>query len=100
MKKNYKLELAVPGMKKKDFKVNLDNDQLTISAERSEENEEKEKNYTRREFRSASFRRSFTLPENAVDEDKIEAKYEDGVLHINIPKKEVEQHASKLIEIS
>ena len=81
------IELAVPGMKKSDFKIDIENDILTISAEKRKEDEINEANYTRREFSYTAFNRSFTLPET-VDSDKIEASYTDGVLGILIPKKE------------
>ncbi|MGN6248262.1 MAG: Hsp20/alpha crystallin family protein [Ginsengibacter sp.] len=89
-KDNFEVEVAAPGMNKKDFKIQLDGNLLTISSERSdrrEENNEDEK-YSRKEFSYQSFQRSFTLPKDVVDEDKIEAKYENGLLHLVIPKKE------------
>ncbi|GAB4327304.1 MAG: Hsp20/alpha crystallin family protein [Bacteroidales bacterium] len=87
-KDDFLIEVAAPGMDKKDFKINLENDQLVISSERKEENEEKDDNYTRREFSYQSFTRTFSLPENLVDADKISAKYVDGILKIQVPKKE------------
>ncbi|MEQ8561622.1 MAG: Hsp20/alpha crystallin family protein [Cytophagales bacterium] len=83
------VELAAPGMSKNDFKVEADNNQLTISSEKESNNEEKDENgkYTMREFNYQSFRRSFTLPDSA-NADKIAASYKDGVLNISIPKKE------------
>ena len=72
----------------KDFKVEVDNGILSISAEKEEESEEENKNFRRREFSYNSFRRSFSLPDNSVP-DKIDAKYENGVLRLVIPKKEV-----------
>ncbi|HZI68082.1 MAG TPA: Hsp20/alpha crystallin family protein [Hanamia sp.] len=89
-KDNFEVEVAAPGMDKKDFKIQLDGNLLTISSERSdrrEENNEDEK-YSRKEFSYQSFQRSFTLPKDVVDSDKIEAKYENGLLHLVIPKKE------------
>lgn len=83
---NYTIEVSAPGMKKDDFKINVENGILNISAERQNESEEKGKNYTRQEFRYDSFSRAFTLPENA-SEDKIQAKYEDGVLKLELTKK-------------
>ncbi|MEI5579364.1 Hsp20/alpha crystallin family protein, partial [Streptomyces brasiliscabiei] len=77
--KNYEIEVAAPGMKKDDFKVKVENGAIHISAERKEEKEEKQKNYTRQEYSYNSFSRSFTLPED-VKEDDIKAQYEDGVL--------------------
>ncbi len=86
--KEFLIELAVPGMAKKDFKIEVENGILTISAEKEEEKEEKDKNYTRREFNYAGFSRSFTLPENS-NADKIEANYENGLLKLHVAKKVV-----------
>jgi len=99
---NYEVEMAAPGMEKKDFKVELDNNVLTISSEKMEERDEngKEK-YSRREFSYQSFQRSFTLPKEVVDEDKIEAHYKNGVLHLTIPKKEkAKQKPPRKIEVA
>ncbi len=87
---DFRIEVAAPGMKREDFKVELDNNMLVISSEREEKNEEKDKNgnYTRREFSYQSFQRSFALPENMVDGEKISARYKDGILHITVPKRE------------
>lgn len=86
---SFEVEMAVPGMSKKDFRIELDNNLLTISSERKSENEHKEgERYTKREFSYQSFQRSFTLPKDVVDADKIKAKYEDGMLRLSIPKKE------------
>lgn len=85
----FTLELAAPGMKKEDFNIEVDQDVLTISNERSEErNEEDEKrNYSRREFYYSSFKRAFNLPET-VNSDAISANYDEGILTLSIPKKE------------
>jgi len=93
------LELAAPGMKKDDFKINLDNYQLTILAETKNEKKEKEDSYTRREFVYNSFSRSFTLPKT-IDIDKIKADYRNGILDIVLPKKEEEAKLTKQIKIS
>lgn len=85
--KEFELELMVPGRKKEDFNIEVDNDVLTISSEKKSEDEVKEGNYTRREFNFSSFKRSFTLPET-IDSDKIKANYEDGLLKFVLPKKE------------
>lgn len=85
----FELELAVPGMNKKDFNISIEKNMLTISAERKEEKKEEEKNFTRREFVYGSFSRSFTLPET-VDREKIDAEYKDGILRLNLPKTEKE----------
>ncbi len=84
---NYEIEVAAPGLKKDDFNVELENGILTISGKTEKEEEEKKKNYTRREFSYRSFTKSFTLPENVIDED-IAAKYEDGVLMLTLKKSE------------
>jgi HSP20 family protein len=83
------VELAAPGMKRDDFKVEIDNNILMISSEKEEEKEETRKkgNYIRKEFNYQSFCRSFSLPES-IDENKIEANYKDGILHVAIAKKE------------
>jgi HSP20 family protein len=86
-KNEYRVELAVPGMKKDDFKIDVDGNMLTISSEKEESSEEKEKKFTRKEYSYSSFSRSFTLPEE-INLDKIEAKYEDGVLRLSLPLKE------------
>lgn len=94
----YHLELAVPGLKKEDIKVKFDDGMLSISAEQKHENEESTENYTRREFSYQNFKRSFQLPEIA-NEENIAAKYEDGILKIDIPKKEEAQPKRREITI-
>ena len=84
----FRIEVAAPGMKRNDFKVELDNNVLTISSERQEQSENKDGSYTRREFSYQSFQRSFALPENKVLGDKISARYVDGILHVSVPKSE------------
>lgn len=84
----YKIEVAAPGLKKEDFKINLENKVLTISSEREESKEDKNEKYRRREFSYSSFERSFSLPEVA-DDEKIQATYANGILCIDIPKKEM-----------
>jgi HSP20 family protein len=84
--KSYELEMAVPGFNKKDFNISIDNNMLTVSAEKKEEQEKKEDNYTRREFGYESFSRAFNLPANTNEED-INARYEDGILRLSITKK-------------
>jgi HSP20 family protein len=95
--KDFTIELAAPGLEKKDFKVEVENGVLTISSEKEkEEKEEKEekKNYRRREYSYQSFSRSFDLPENSLP-DKIEAYYENGILRLILPKKEVTESKPK-----
>ncbi len=86
-KDNYEVSLAVPGMKKDDFKIDVDGNMLTISAEKEGTSEEKGKKFTRKEYNYSSFSRSFTLPDK-VNKEKIDAKYEDGVLKLALPRKE------------
>ena len=86
-KDDFQVEMAAPGMDKKDFNVELDNDMLTISSVKQDTSEQKDRNYSRREFSYQSFKRSFHLP-NTVEAENIKAKYQDGVLRLVIPKKE------------
>jgi HSP20 family protein len=97
---SYNVELVAPGYKKEDFKLKVNDDILTISAESKNERSEggDGRDYSRREYTCSSFTRSFQLPENAKD-DGISAKYNDGILQINIPKTEKESKASKQIPI-
>jgi HSP20 family protein len=97
-KAQYNVSVAAPGMKKDDFKIDLDGDMLTISAEKEETKEDKDKQYNRKEYNYSSFSRSFTLPEE-VKRDKIEAKYEDGVLNLVLPKNENAKATPKTIAI-
>ncbi|WP_047447335.1 Hsp20/alpha crystallin family protein [Alistipes sp. ZOR0009] len=84
----FEVEMAIPGMDKGDFKIELNHDVLTISSEKKVENEVKEgEHFTRREFSYQAFSRSFTLP-NTVDNERINAKYENGILSVAIPKRE------------
>lgn len=86
-KDEYLVSLAAPGMKKNDFKIDVEGNLLTISSEKEESKEEKDKKYNRKEYSYSSFSRSFTLPEE-VNKEKIEARYEDGVLKVSLPRKE------------
>jgi HSP20 family protein len=97
----FSLELVAPGFKKENFKIEIDNDLLTISSEVKAESIEKEEGrFARREFRNVSFKRSFKLPEN-VKAEEINASYQDGILNVSLPKKEeTAQPAKRLIEIS
>jgi HSP20 family protein len=81
------LEIAAPGLTKEDFKINLENNIMTISSEIEDQKREEGKNYTRKEFYYGSFSRSFTLPKT-IDLDKIKAEYEQGILKIALPKKD------------
>lgn len=84
-KDEFMIDVAAPGMKKEQINVDYENGRLTISSERKEE---KADTYSRREFSYMSFHRAFTIPENLVDGDKIKATYNEGILHISLPKRE------------
>ncbi len=86
-KNEYEVSLAVPGMKKDDFKIDVEGNMLTISSEKEESKEEKDKKFTRKEYNYSSFSRSFTLPEE-INREKIDAKYDNGILKISLPRKE------------
>lgn len=98
-KENYKLSMASPGMKKEDFKVDLEGNVLTISAEKEEKKEKKEEKFSREEYNYSSFSRSFNLPET-VDKSKITATYEEGVLKLKMPKKEDAKKNGESLKIS
>lgn len=85
--KGFHVDFAVPGFNKEDFKINVEKDVLTVSGEHHAENLDETKKYSRKEFSYNSFKRSFTLPEN-VDFNKIDANYKDGVLTLDVAKKE------------
>jgi HSP20 family protein len=97
-KNEFDIQVAAPGLEKKDFKVTVDNGILCITAEKETKVEEKEDNYTRQEFNYNSFERSFTLPEN-VDADHIDAKYDDGILKLRLKKTMVDKPNLKKIAI-
>ncbi len=90
----FDIEMAAPGFEKSDFKINVDNDVLTISAEKQDEKKEETKEFRRREFSYNSFSRSFTLPTNTM-KDSIEAAYDKGVLNLKIPKSMTEPTSPK-----
>ncbi len=96
--KSFKVEMAAPGLDKSDFKINVDKNLITISAEKKEESVSEEKLYSKKEFNYSSFSRSFTLPET-VDYSNIEAAYEGGILILTVGKKEDAIIAKRLIEV-
>ncbi|HYF30711.1 MAG TPA: Hsp20/alpha crystallin family protein [Chitinophagaceae bacterium] len=100
-KDSFVVEMAAPGMTKKDFKVELDGNLLTISSERTMEQQDNEnEKYSRREFSYQSFQRTFNLPKDVVDAENIQAKYTDGVLQLVIPKREeAKQKPPRMINI-
>ena len=86
-KDGFKIDVAAPGLTKEDFKIDLHNKILTLSSEKEEKNEENTEKFTRREFSYSSFKRSFGLPD-MIDNENIAASYNNGILHIEIPKRE------------
>lgn len=98
--KTFEMELVAPGLKKEDFKLNVNGDRLSISFEHQEENnqENKEEGWLRREYQKRSFARFFDL-EDTIDANKISAQYKDGILHVTLPKKEGAQRISRTVEI-
>ena len=94
----YRFELAAPGLKKEDFKLQLDRNILSISVEQKTEHNQNDRKYNKREFNYSSFVRSFALPDSA-DDAHIDAEYRDGVLMINVPKKEEARSVTRQIEI-
>lgn len=96
----YAIEIAAPGYEKTDFKLNVENEVLSISVEKQEENASEEQTYARREFSYSSFERKFSLPKEQIDSDKIEATYEKGILTVNLPKREeIKPKPARAIEI-
>jgi HSP20 family protein len=98
--KSYEIELVSPGLKKEDFKVNVNGETLTIAFEHQDEqtHDNKEQGWLRKEYQKRSFTRTFSL-DDAMDAGKIEAKYADGILHLSLPKKEGAHAVSRTIEI-
>ncbi|HEY8931178.1 MAG TPA: Hsp20/alpha crystallin family protein [Mucilaginibacter sp.] len=94
----FHIELAAPGLKKEDFKISLDKNILSVSADKKSENVEEGKKFSKREYSYNSFTRSFTLPETA-DHAKIEAEYVDGILKLNVAKKEEAKIQSREISV-
>lgn len=95
----FHLEVAAPGLKKEAFNVNVHEGRLTIGFKQETATEEKQENYTRREFGTTSFERSFRLPKN-VDAEQIKATYTDGILTISLPKVAEVKPEPKVIEIA
>ncbi len=95
---NFHIELAAPGLKKQDFKISVDDNVLNISVERQTEHAENDRKYNKREYSYSSFVRSFTLPD-ITDQSRIMAAYEDGVLKIDVAKKEEAKSVSRQIDI-
>lgn len=97
---DFQIEVAAPGLSKKDFNINLDQDTLTISSKKEDKKEDNVKGYSYRQFNYQSFERSFKLPEGKVNTEDIKAKYENGVLYLSLPKIEEAKPVKKKITIS
>ncbi len=99
-KDGYSVEMAAPGLKKSDFKIDVDDNLITIGCEKEMEKKTEEKEFTKQEYNYSSFSRSFTVPERA-DVSKVNARYEDGVLKLFVPKKEkAAREEAKRIKVS
>jgi HSP20 family protein len=99
-KDDYKIEVAAPGLNKEDFKVNFENNVLTVSSEKEEKNEEKDEKVMRKEFSYYSFSRSFALPQT-INAEKIKAIHKDGILQVFVPKREeAKEKPAREIKIS
>lgn len=96
--KGFDVDVAAPGFEKEDFKVDIANNVLTISAERKDQKEEEKDSYTRKEFSYSSFSRSFGIPDN-VKEDQIKAKYDKGILHLKLEKSDKALPKRKIIPV-
>ncbi|MDE1207925.1 Hsp20/alpha crystallin family protein [Tenacibaculum larymnensis] len=97
---NFEIEFAAPGFSKKDFEITIDNNVLNVCGEKKHEVEEKEEDFTRKEFSYNSFKRSLSLPESINTDQDIKASYENGILKLNLHKKEgTKQKPKKIIEI-
>jgi len=96
-KDKFDIEIAAPGFNKKDFQISIENGLLKISAEHKEEEEEKDEDFTRREFNYNSFYRSFTLPENVNEEEVIDATYKRGILKLVLNKLQMEETVQKRV---
>lgn len=99
--KSFEMELVAPGLKKEDFKININGDRLAVSFERQDhaDQQSKEEGWLRKEYHKRSFTRLFEL-DDTIDAGKIAAQYRDGILHVSLPKKEGAQKVSRSIEIS
>lgn len=96
----FEVEVAAPGMNREDFKITLNGNVLTISSSKEDKDEERTETFTRREFSYKSFQRSFELAKEVIDDENIEARYENGVLRLTIPKKNSgKTETSRLIEV-
>lgn len=95
----FSIEMLAPGFRKEDLHIEVDDNRLKLKATQKKEDQEEGPNFLRREFQISSFEREFKLPENRIDEAKIKASFEDGILKVELPKMEDHKKASRLIEV-
>ncbi|MFN0013857.1 MAG: Hsp20/alpha crystallin family protein [Saprospiraceae bacterium] len=95
---DFRLEIAAPGYEKQDFTVSVENDHLSVNANREQKQQTEGERFTRREFRFESFQRSFKLPQT-VNQESVKAVYENGILNVTLPKKNEAVAVTKTIEI-
>lgn len=95
----FEIEVAAPGLEKEDFNIEVEENTLKLSVNKSSEVEEKEENFTRKEFNYFNFQRSFTLPKNLIETEKVAANYQDGILKITLPKLTEQKETVKKISV-
>lgn len=95
----FEIEVAAPGLQKEDFNIEVEENTLKLSVNKSSETEEKEDNFTRKEFNYFNFQRSFTLPKNLIETEKVFANYQDGILKITLPKLTEQKEITKKISV-
>jgi HSP20 family protein len=95
----FHIELSIPGFSKEEIDLSIDKDTLTVTGEKKESTEQAAKHYSRKEFSFKNFKHSFNLPEN-VDQEKIAARFADGILHVELPKKETEVKSARKIDLN
>lgn len=95
----FEIEVAAPGLNKEDFDIEVKDDVLTLKVDKSSETSEQNDNFTRKEFNYFNFQRSFNLPNNQIDAEKVQANYKDGILCIKLPKLVEQKEAVKKITV-
>ena len=100
LENEFSIEVVAPGFKKEEFSIEMNEDMLTISAEHKQETKNEDERYSLKEYTKSTFARSFRLPENKIEIDGIKGKYEDGILHVFLPKKIEQKAQKKLIEVA
>ena len=96
----FEIELSAPGLKKEDFNIEVEENVLKLSVNKTAEKEEKTENFARKEFNYFNFQRSFALPKNAIDTENVKAIYENGILKVSLPKQKIMKESIKKIAVS